>query len=193
MPIRPEMQPLYPPKAEWGPRLRLSAELEWRIIRGLSFTDFCWEWTKSRSSAGYGRINVEGRVQYVHRLMLESAMGRPFRPGEHTDHLCRNPACARPSHLEAVSCAENAQRGLTAKLTRHQVDSIRRMRIEGQTTVALSKMFGIHSSEISRICTLQRFKPVDGQPADHVRQATETRAKAAAAATGQLSLFGEIA
>jgi hypothetical protein len=68
----------------------------------------CWEWTSFRNKAGYGRIG--GRV-LAHRLAYESLVG-PIPSGLVIDHLCRNPACVNPAHLEPVTLQENCRRGL---------------------------------------------------------------------------------
>lgn len=69
----------------------------------------CWEW-KGAKDHGYGVVMVEGRKQYVHRLSYQLFRGEIFRTYE-IDHLCRNPSCFNPDHLESVTSRENSIRG----------------------------------------------------------------------------------
>jgi len=70
----------------------------------------CWEWKGHRWN-GYGRANLKGRgVTGAHRYAYEAFYG-PIPDGLTIDHLCRNRACVRPSHLEAVPNRVNALRG----------------------------------------------------------------------------------
>ena len=48
--------------------------------------------------------------KYAHRLAYENIAG-PIPYGLTLDHLCRNPTCVNPWHLEAVSQRENVLRG----------------------------------------------------------------------------------
>lgn len=73
----------------------------------------CWVW-QGGGDNGHGRITVHeagkpDRRLAVHRLTYEWAKG-PIPPGFTIDHLCRNPICVRPKHLEAVTNAVNIQR-----------------------------------------------------------------------------------
>jgi hypothetical protein len=70
----------------------------------------CWDWRGHLSSSGYGTIRYRDRDQYVHRLMYELTHGA-IPAGLHIDHLCRNPPCCNPRHLEPVTVRENARRG----------------------------------------------------------------------------------
>lgn len=58
---------------------------------------------------GYGRCSSPIGEQLVHRIVYHLAFG-PIAPGMQIDHLCRNRACARPEHLEAVTAEENNRR-----------------------------------------------------------------------------------
>ena len=71
----------------------------------------CWEWQGSRHPFGYGRLNVSRAVgvKNTHRLVWELVVG-PIPEGMHLDHLCRNPPCCNPAHLELVTPRENALR-----------------------------------------------------------------------------------
>lgn len=88
---------------------RIGAKLEYQSDTG------CWVWTGATNGSGYGMIGVGQRKKYVHRATYEIARG-PIPDGLMIDHLCRNPICCRPDHLEAVTNRENTLRGKVSAL-----------------------------------------------------------------------------
>lgn len=77
--------------------------------------DGCWIWTAGMRRGGYGRIRVGGKgspTTVAHRFAYERLFG-PVPDRLQLDHLCRNRACANPSHVEPVSSRENTLRGET--------------------------------------------------------------------------------
>jgi hypothetical protein len=73
-------------------------------------TDTCWIWTGSKTHHGYGRIGFRRKRVLAHRLSWQLA-GRTLERGMVLDHLCRNPLCVNPEHLEQVTQYENVHRG----------------------------------------------------------------------------------
>jgi hypothetical protein len=71
----------------------------------------CWIWVGARTPLGYGQFRDKGRTVYAHRWAFENANG-PIPTGLTLDHLCRNPACVNPAHLEAVTHRINMRRGV---------------------------------------------------------------------------------
>jgi hypothetical protein len=73
----------------------------------------CWVWQGETNISGYGRLELSGRPNrkrvLAHRLSYEVFVG-PIPAGLHLDHLCRNPPCVNPEHLEPVTCRENLLR-----------------------------------------------------------------------------------
>jgi hypothetical protein len=70
----------------------------------------CWTWT-APTSHGYGYLRVNGRRSPAHRLAYE-ALRADIPPGLVIDHLCRNPPCVNPWHLEPVTQGVNVLRGV---------------------------------------------------------------------------------
>lgn len=69
----------------------------------------CWLWL-GHGLGAYGGLYVGKEHLYAHRYSYELHVG-PIPEGLVIDHLCRNPLCIRPSHLEAVTQLENVHRG----------------------------------------------------------------------------------
>ena len=80
--------------------------------------DGCWEWLGKKGHAGYGRMNTgyRGGEVAAHRLALFLS-GRPVPPDRVVDHLCRNPGCVNPKHLDIVTQEVNMARGRHALKT----------------------------------------------------------------------------
>lgn len=73
----------------------------------------CWVWTGGKISTGYGLFHpTKGTHALAHRYSYELMVG-PIPEGLHIDHLCRNPVCVSPRHLEPVTPGENTRRGLS--------------------------------------------------------------------------------
>jgi len=81
-----------------------------RIVRKVQFTDGCWLWMAAKHPHGYGHTWFAGRLWPAHRLFYHWFIG-PVPVGLELDHLCREPACVRPDHLEPVTHRENLLRG----------------------------------------------------------------------------------
>jgi hypothetical protein len=85
-------------------RSRDPYEMFWRQV---VFTDSCWLWTGS-TTHGYGVFRKIGIRIAAHRFAYLHLVG-PIPDGFVIDHLCRNPPCVNPAHMEPVTIHENAQ------------------------------------------------------------------------------------
>lgn len=75
----------------------------------------CWEWVAEKSPHGYGQFWNGERLVRPHRWLYAYLYG-DIAAGMVLDHLCRNPPCVNPGHMEPVTPSENARRGLKGSL-----------------------------------------------------------------------------
>ena len=77
----------------------------------------CWLWKGTINPVtGYGAISITCELKKhkglsPHRVAYELIKG-PIPVGLDLDHLCRNPPCVNPAHLEPVTRKENLLRGV---------------------------------------------------------------------------------
>lgn len=94
-----------------------------RFMAKVEFTATCWMWRGARSELGYGRFRLPDRLVQAHRFSYEALVG-PIPEGMTLDHICRNPPCVWPDHLEPVAIGENTRRGLMPEILRQRAAAI---------------------------------------------------------------------
>ena len=73
----------------------------------------CFEWQACKNNQGYGTFRPvkNGKLWLAHRYSYLTLIGN-LEIGFVIDHLCRNPLCVRPEHLEQITQKENMWRAL---------------------------------------------------------------------------------
>ena len=96
-----------------------------RLAAAMKGSEECWEWPHARDWDGYGIIYLgkrEGRGinARAHRVSWEITNRVPVPEGLQLDHLCKNPPCVNPAHLEPMTPLENVRRSSNAPRTHCQ-------------------------------------------------------------------------
>ena len=134
-----------------------------RIQSHITKTDSgCWEWNGVKNDAGYGMVWLNGKNHRVHRLILTKKLGRPLETCEVTRHLCNNPICSNPEHLDVGTTQDNindkvkadrqakGEKSGVCKITDVQVEEIRQL--NGRMSLRdIGKLYNIHYVHVSRI------------------------------------------
>ena len=102
-----EIEPLYRRK------VKTPSEKFWEKVDG-GDVGTCWNWTAVKNKSGHGRFNPSGYSErgslMAHRWSYQELRAE-IPEGLHLDHLCRNPSCVNPWHLEPVTPQVNTLRG----------------------------------------------------------------------------------
>lgn len=135
-------------------------------------TDSCWLWTGAVGAKGYGSINVEGKTQYVHRVVYRECVG-PIPNGKVICHTCDVRNCCNPKHLFIGSIADNNRdmrnkgrhiHGSThykATLTEDRVIQLRREFLRSGVSIrAFARIKGMGQSHMYKIIRRLLWKHV---------------------------------
>lgn len=132
----------------------------------------CWEWSKWRDRDGYGNIRYGKGSRRAHRRSYEAFKG-PIPKGLVVRHLCDNPPCCNPDHLEVGTNADNVRdrevRGRGAKgvnngtsiLTEEIIKQIRAEYIPQKVTQQyLADKYGVSRGLIGHIVNYRIWREV---------------------------------
>ena len=70
----------------------------------------CWIWSGYVSKGGYGQFSVGRKTVLAHRFSHFAFIG-DVADDLQVDHVCRNPSCVNPDHLQAITRIQNRRRG----------------------------------------------------------------------------------
>lgn len=77
----------------------------------------CWTWKGSHNKGGYGLFWPQWRSTWpAHRYMYWMEIGELIE-GMEIHHICNNPGCVNPEHLEQVTKQYNMRQGRKAQQT----------------------------------------------------------------------------
>ena len=132
----------------------------------------CWKWQRATTNGGYGHFSLNGKDVRAHRYAFEQSVGE-IPQGHELDHLCRNPKCVNPQHLEVVTRSENTKRGLAPIMGR--------LFQKGKTHCPQGHPYSASNTYITRegyrqcrICHRQALKNYRGRQAGFVKVIPKT-------------------
>ena len=124
----------------------------------------CWIW-KGRKRSGYGYVMVQGRQQQAHRYAYELYRS-PIPAGMVIRHICNQPACCNPEHLQVGTQHENMQdmidagrQGWRRSLTDAQVRTIRK---SSDRVTDLARRYSVSPATISKVKNFYTYRHVQG-------------------------------
>lgn len=164
--------------------------VEWFYNQKRVTENNCWEWTRC-VNGGYGRLSINGRRLLVHRYSLELHLKREIPKELEVRHMCNNPICFNPEHLEEGThyqnmkdmvnsnrqakgdylskhlkgvkhIASNGEGNSNVKLTEEQVLNILAHKGLRGSQVRLSREYGVSRKQVERIQNGKSWKHLTG-------------------------------
>lgn len=76
----------------------------------------CWIWQRSFNTYGHGQITIQGKCFLAHRVFYEKRYG-PVSTELDLHHMCEQPDCMNPDHLQPLTPAAHARTRKSTKLS----------------------------------------------------------------------------
>ena len=138
----------------------------WRFYRHIDLPQQpkkqCWIWNGPLNGGvgNYGYIYYDGKKHMAHRFSVELHTQKKIPEGKVISHLCNNPQCVNPYHLEIATQKQNMAHmfkskrdNIGRKLQPKDIAHIRKSKLKGSE---LAKKYGVSDSTISIIKTGKR-------------------------------------
>lgn len=128
----------------------------------------CWEWTRGRTSRGYGVIRYGGKQTLAHRFSYEYYVGE-IPKGKSVLHLCDNPPCVNPEHLVLGTQLDNMRDcmakgryvcGERHKHSKLNNDLVLAIRASSGSQRQIAKRFGTSQPTVCEVKTRKRWKHI---------------------------------
>jgi hypothetical protein len=110
----------------------------------------CWLVSGMRGRNKRRNLKVGGECVRAHRYVYECLVG-PIPAGLVIDHLCGEPSCVNPLHMEPVTQAMNLERGTSYRARRMQTHCKRGHPLSGQNLMLSYDRKG-NASRVCRTC-----------------------------------------
>lgn len=127
----------------------------------------CWLWAGGFMGNGYATMSFQGKAKKASRFSYETFKG-PLEQDEVVRHMCHNPGCVNPEHLEKGSHKDNnndmweAGRGVR-KLSDEDVLGILKDYIPFEFgLLKVSKKYGCSKRNVLDIVKGRKFKRLQG-------------------------------
>lgn len=129
----------------------------------------CWFWCGATDGrGGYGKFKVDGVSVRAIRWIYEAEIG-PLGADQVVGHTCDKPSCVRPSHLVAMTHAEN-MRDKAAKrrvvnvprfLTVETVSLIKFASSLGASPASIATQLGLKYTTVRAVTEGRRWKHIE--------------------------------
>jgi len=123
----------------------------------------CWIWQKSTDKFGYGVVGFKHICTRAHVLSCEAKNMRRTKNGEIVRHLCDNPPCCNPDHIEFGSNKENSNDIVlsgSSKSFKLGPASVRHIRSSKKTNEELAKEYKVRRGTIYNVRTGRTWSSV---------------------------------
>lgn len=143
----------------------------WDKVRIITI-DGCWLWTAATAGGrggeyGVFRLSSPRRMVYAHRFAYARLHNKDDRDLGEMMHLCDNPLCCNPLHLQEGTHQENVRdmhrkgrAGRSCKLSEHAVREIRTQLQNGKRVKDIAKRFQVTHSTVSLIKSKKIWKHI---------------------------------
>lgn len=143
----------------------------WAKVDRSGGPDSCWPWTAMKLAKGYGGFFHGGALTGAHRISKFLELG-DLPIGKLVRHVCNNPSCVNPAHLEVGTQLENMQ---DRKEAGTHASTLKTMCPQGHPYDEQNTIIDGRGHRQCRACRKARSKPYDPEK-DRDRQREYMRA-----------------